>query len=63
MVKASTRAVKAGLVARHLLRKLGIGVQLWWIPDGCEIDGALESNGAANEGAKYKPPLKGSDIF
>jgi hypothetical protein len=63
MAKAGVRVVEAGLVAAHFVRKLGIEVELRWIPDGCEIDSALESNRAANEGAKYKPPCKGPDAF
>jgi hypothetical protein len=63
MVKAGVRVAKAGLVAVHFLKKLGIEVELRWIPEGCEIDGTLESNRAATEGAKYKPPSKGPDAF
>jgi hypothetical protein len=63
MVKAGVRVAKAGLVAAHFLKKLGIEVELRWIPEGCEIDGALESNRAATEGAKYTPPPKRPDAF
>jgi hypothetical protein len=63
MVKAGVRVAKDGLVAEHFLNKLGIGEELEWIPDGCEIDGAHESARAATEGAKYKPPPKGPDAF
>ncbi len=42
MVKAGVRVAKAGLVAAHFLNKLGIEVELRWIPEGCEIYGALE---------------------
>jgi hypothetical protein len=45
------------------MRRLGIEVELRWIPDGCEIDGALESNHASSEAAQYKPPPKGPDAF
>ena len=38
-------------------------VELRWILDGREIDGALESNRAACEGAKYESPPKGPDAF
>ena len=63
IVKAGVRVVEAGLVAAYFVRKLGIEVEMRWIRDGCEIDGALESNRAASEGAKYTPPSKGPDAF
>ena len=63
MVKAGMRVAKAGLIAAHFVKQLGIEVELRWIPDGCEIEGALESNCAAIEGAKFKPPPKGPDSF
>ncbi|RDW77897.1 hypothetical protein BP5796_05749 [Coleophoma crateriformis] len=63
MAKAGIRVIKANLVAAYFVRTLGIEVELRWIPDGCEIDRALESNRAASEGAKYKPPPTGPDAF
>jgi hypothetical protein len=63
MPKAAVRVVEAGLVAAYLLRKLEVEVELQWFPDGCETEGALESNRAACEGAKYTRPLKGPDAF
>jgi hypothetical protein len=63
MVRAGLRVITAGLVAVHFMRKLGIEVELRWILDGREIDGALESNCAACEGAKYESPPKGPDAF
>jgi hypothetical protein len=63
MPKAAVRVVEAGLVAAYFLRKLEVEVELQWFPDGCETEGALESNRAACEGAKYTCPLKGLDAF
>ena len=63
IVKAGVRVVEAGLVAAYFVRKLGIEVEIRWIPDRCEIDSALESNRATSEGAKHTPPPKGPDGF
>jgi hypothetical protein len=63
MPKAGVKIVERGLVAAHLLRKLGIEVKLRWAPEGFEIDGLDEVNYAASEGAKYIPPAKGPDAF
>ena len=40
-VKAGVRAV-AGLMAAHLMIDLGMEVEFRWIPDECDVDGALE---------------------
>jgi hypothetical protein len=59
MPKVGVRMVQVGLVAAHIVRNLGIELELRWIPDGCEIDGVTEANHAAVESAKYRPPPKG----
>jgi hypothetical protein len=63
MPKAGVRMGDVGLVAANFLKELGIEVELRWIPDGCETEGALESNCAAFEGAKFEPPSKGPEAF
>lgn len=58
------KVVKAGVVAAHFLRELGIDVELRWIPARFKVVGAVESRNAARDGAKYKPPpQKGPDAF